>query len=38
MLAAFEKRGWVQRQLDSRELQLTAAGRKALSAHFGLAL
>jgi DNA-binding transcriptional ArsR family regulator len=38
ILAAFEKRGWVQRQLDSRELQLTAAGRKALSAHFGLAL
>ncbi|OMQ25770.1 ArsR/SmtB family transcription factor [Serratia oryzae] len=36
LLAAFEKRGWVQRQLDSRALQLTAAGKKALNAHFGI--
>lgn len=38
MLATFEKRGWVRRQLDSRELQLTASGKKALNAHFGLSL
>ncbi|AHG21796.1 ArsR family transcriptional regulator [Chania multitudinisentens RB-25] len=36
LLAAFEKRGWLQRQLDSRALQLTAAGKKALNTHFAL--
>ncbi|MFZ1873060.1 MAG: helix-turn-helix transcriptional regulator [Chania sp.] len=38
LLAAFERRGWIQRQLDSRALQLTAAGKKALIAHFGISV
>lgn len=36
ILAAFESRRWVIRQLDSRELVLTATGSKALNDHFGL--
>jgi DNA-binding transcriptional ArsR family regulator len=36
ILATFVTRGWVSRRLDSRELVLTARGRKALSDHFGL--
>lgn len=38
LLNAFIKRGWMLRQLDSRELQLTDAGKKALAAHFELTL
>ncbi|MFC0229343.1 ArsR/SmtB family transcription factor [Serratia aquatilis] len=38
MLTAFERRGWLWRQLDSRALQLTPAGVKALKLHFGLSL
>ncbi|WP_129543941.1 helix-turn-helix transcriptional regulator [Serratia sp. 1D1416] len=38
LLAAFIKRGWLLRRLDSRELSLTAGGKKALAAHFDLAL
>lgn len=38
LLTTFEKRGWVRRHLDSRELQLTAAGKKMLKTHFGLTL
>jgi len=34
LLTAFEKRGWLQRQLDSRALQLTPAGKKALITYF----
>ncbi|MGP3216197.1 ArsR/SmtB family transcription factor [Serratia bockelmannii] len=36
LLAAFIQRGWILRRLDSRELQLTPAGKKALAAHFDL--
>ncbi|AKE11326.1 ArsR/SmtB family transcription factor [Serratia liquefaciens] len=36
MLTAFIRRGWIKRQLESRELQLTASGKKALKAHFDL--
>jgi DNA-binding transcriptional ArsR family regulator len=36
ILAEFESRRWVVRQLDSRELALTVAGSKALNDHFGL--
>lgn len=36
ILAAFESRRWVVRQLDTRELVLTATGSKALNDHFGL--
>ncbi|CAI0766119.1 Uncharacterized protein conserved in archaea [Serratia entomophila] len=36
MLNAFIERGWIRRRLDSRELQLTAAGKNALKAHFDL--
>ncbi len=36
ILAAFESRRWVVRQLDSRELVLTTRGIKALNDHFGL--
>jgi len=38
VLSAFIDRGWIRRQLESRELQLTPAGKKALTAHFGLTL
>ncbi|EFE93732.1 ArsR/SmtB family transcription factor [Serratia odorifera] len=38
LLATFEQRGWLRKRLDGRELQLTTAGKKALMAHFGLAL
>jgi hypothetical protein len=38
VLSTFIDRGWIRRQLESRELQLTAAGKKALTAHFGLTL
>ncbi|HEI8865739.1 helix-turn-helix transcriptional regulator [Serratia sp. AKBS12] len=38
LLSTFEQRGWLRKRLDSRELQLTAAGKKALMAHFGLVL
>lgn len=36
ILATFETKRWVIRQPDSRELVLTAKGRKALNDHFGL--
>jgi len=36
LLMAFEKKGWVVRQLDSRALHLTPTGKKALRAHFDL--
>lgn len=36
LLLAFERQGWVVRQLDSRALQLTSLGKKALLAHFDL--
>ena len=36
ILATFESRRWVVRQLDSRELVLTRTGSKALNDHFGL--
>ncbi|HCR2977355.1 TPA: helix-turn-helix transcriptional regulator [Serratia marcescens] len=36
LLAAFIQRGWIVRRLDSRELQLPPAGKKALAAHFDL--
>lgn len=36
MLATFEKKRWVVRQPDSRELILTASGSRALSDYFGL--
>ncbi|QUY49773.1 helix-turn-helix transcriptional regulator [Serratia plymuthica] len=36
VLNAFIARGWIRRRLDSRELQLTAAGKNALKAHFDL--
>jgi DNA-binding transcriptional ArsR family regulator len=36
ILSAFESQRWVVRQPDSRELELTAKGRKALGEHFGL--
>ncbi|MCP9758684.1 transcriptional regulator [Aquitalea sp. S1-19] len=36
LLQAFERQRWVIRQLDSRELLLTANGRKALSNLYGL--
>lgn len=36
ILATFETKRWVIRQLDSRELRLTAGGSKALNDHFGL--
>ncbi|MDF0605697.1 ArsR family transcriptional regulator [Neisseriaceae bacterium TC5R-5] len=38
LLQAFEASAWVRRELDSRQLQLTASGQQALSRHFGLAL
>ncbi|BBF84967.1 transcriptional regulator, ArsR family [Aquitalea magnusonii] len=38
LLQAFEKQRWVVRQLDSRALQLTASGKRALQAHFDLLL
>lgn len=38
LLHAFERQNWVIRQLDSRELQLTPAGRRALTRFFGLTL
>ena len=36
ILATFQSSRWVRRQLDSRELVLTAQGTKALNDHFGL--
>lgn len=36
LLTGFERQGWVMRQLDSRALQLTASGKKALRTHFEL--
>jgi DNA-binding transcriptional ArsR family regulator len=36
MLATFEKKRWVVRQADSRELILTASGSRALKDYFGL--
>ncbi|MBB1580601.1 helix-turn-helix transcriptional regulator [Serratia sp. OS31] len=36
LLTTFISRGWIKRQLESRELQLTASGKKALKAHFDL--
>ena len=36
ILATFEKKRWVMRQPDSRELVLTAKGSSALKDHFGL--
>lgn len=36
LLIAFERQGWIVRQLDSRALQLTGTGRKALQTHFDL--
>ncbi|MEB6335212.1 ArsR/SmtB family transcription factor [Serratia rhizosphaerae] len=38
LLAAFERRSWVRKQLDSRQLHITPAGKKALAAHFGISL
>lgn len=38
LLQACERQGWVMRQLDSRELQLTASGRQSLKKLYGLAL
>jgi len=37
-LDAFERHGWVDRRLDSRELRLTARGRRMLADQFGLKL
>lgn len=36
ILATFERKNWVIRQPDSRELLLTAKGSRALNDHFGL--
>jgi DNA-binding transcriptional ArsR family regulator len=36
ILATFESKRWVVRQLNSRELALTACGARALNDHFGL--
>lgn len=36
LLIGFEKQGWIVRQLDSRALQLTTTGKKALLTHFDL--
>ena len=36
MLHTFEEKHWVERFPESRQLQLTARGRKALDTHFGL--
>jgi DNA-binding transcriptional ArsR family regulator len=36
LLQAFEQQGWVRRQLDGRELQLTLQGKRALAERFGL--
>ncbi|TDR76454.1 hypothetical protein [Paludibacterium purpuratum] len=36
LLTAFLQNGWVIRLADSRELQLTPAGREQLRQHFGL--
>lgn len=36
LLLAFERQGWIVRQLDSRALQLTITGKKAMLAHFDL--
>jgi len=38
LLTVFERQQWAIRQLDSRALQLSAQGRKALQQHFGLTL
>jgi DNA-binding transcriptional ArsR family regulator len=38
VLHAFEQRGWVSRQLDSRELSLTPGGRKGLKDRLGISI
>jgi len=38
LLATFERKGWIFRHLDSRQLSVTAKGKAALARHFAVVL